>query len=71
MVGPVIEELATEYTGKIVFVKLNVDENPRIPGQFGIMSIPTLLVFKDGKLVDTLIGAMTKEMLKPQLAQYL
>ena len=67
MVGPVIEELAHEMHGKVVFGKLNVDENPMISTRHQIMSIPTLLVFKNGNLVDRLIGAMPKEELKKRL----
>jgi len=70
MVGPVIEDLAKEMQGKIVFGKLNVDENRATSAKYGIMSIPTLLVFKDGKLVDRIIGAMPKEMLKAKLTPY-
>ncbi len=67
MVGPVIEELAKEMQGKIVFGKLNVDENQNTAGKFGIMSIPTILVFKKGELVDRLVGAMPKDTLKQRL----
>jgi thioredoxin 1 len=70
MVGPIIEELAKEMHGKMVFGKLNVDENPETSIKHQIMSIPTLLVFKNGKLVDRLVGAMPKEMLKQKLEQY-
>lgn len=70
MVGPIIEELAKEMKGKIVFGKLNVDENRETSMKYGIMSIPTLLVFKNGNLVDNVIGAMPKEMLKAKLAPY-
>jgi len=63
VVGPIIEELAKEMKGKIVFGKLNVDENRATSAKYGIMSIPTLLVFKNGSLVDNIIGAMPKEML--------
>ena len=70
MVAPVIEELAKEMHGKIVFGKLNVDENPLISGKHQIMSIPTLLVFKNGNLVDRLVGAYPKEELKKKLEQY-
>jgi len=71
MVGPVIEDLAKEMQGKIVFGKLNVDENRATSAKYGIMSIPTLLVFKNGELVDRIIGAMPKEMLKVKLNPYL
>jgi thioredoxin 1 len=71
MVGPVIEDLAKEMQGKIVFGKLNVDENRATSAKYGIMSIPTLLVFKNGELVDRIVGAMPKEMLKGKLNPYL
>lgn len=70
MVGPVIEELAKEMKGKIVFGKLNVDENPQISSKHQIMSIPTLLVFKNGNLIDRLIGAYPKDELKKKLEMY-
>lgn len=56
MVAPIVEELASEYGGKVVIGKLNVDENPAISSQYGVMSIPTLAVFKDGKIVDKIVG---------------
>jgi len=56
MVAPIVEELAGEYAGKVVIGKLNVDENPAISSQYGVMSIPTLAVFKDGKIVDKIVG---------------
>ena len=71
MVAPVIEELARDYAEKILFGKLNVDENREVSTQYEIMSIPTLLVFKNGKLVDTIIGAMPREMLEQKIARYL
>jgi len=70
MVAPVIEELASEMQGKIVFGKLNVDENPATSAKHQIMSIPTLLVFKNGNLVDRLVGAYPKEELKKKLEPY-
>ena len=70
MIGPIIEELAKEKKGKIVFGKLNVDENQVTSMKYGIMSIPALLIFKNGKLVDNIIGAMPKEMLKAKIAPY-
>lgn len=70
MVGPVIDELAKEMQGKIVFGKLNVDENPQTSQKHQIMSIPTLLIFKDGNLVDKFIGAMPKDSLKQKLQTY-
>ncbi len=70
MIGPVIEELAREMKGKIVFGKLNVDENPQTSMKHKIMSIPTLLVFKNGVLVDRFVGAMPKDMLIQKLKPY-
>jgi thioredoxin 1 len=71
MIAPVIEDLAKEMQGKIVFGKLNVDENQSTSTQYGIMSIPSLLVFKNGKLVDKIVGAMPKPMLKTKLEAYM
>ncbi len=71
MVSPIIEEMARDYAGKIYFGKLNVDENRSVAMQHQIMSIPTLLIFKNGKLVDTVIGAMPKQMLEPMITRYL
>ena len=70
MITPVIKELANEMQGKIVFGKLNVDENPVTSLKYKIMSIPTLLVFKNGNLVDRIIGAYPKEELKNKLSLY-
>jgi thioredoxin 1 len=71
MIGPIIEELATELKGKIVFGKLNVDENPQTSMKYKIMSIPTMLVFKNGVLVDQFVGAMPKNMLLQKLNPHL
>ena len=67
MVGPVVEELAREYDGKAVIGKLNVDFNPRVATDYGIMSIPALLFFKNGKLVDKQVGAVPKHILAHKL----
>jgi thioredoxin 1 len=67
MIGPVVEELANEYDGKAVVGKVNVDENPSISAQFGIRSIPTLLVIKDGEIVEKQIGAVPKATLSGKL----
>jgi thioredoxin 1 len=61
MIGPVIEELANEYEGKVLVGKLNVDENPGISMKYGIRSIPTILVIKNGEVVDKLVGAASKQ----------
>jgi thioredoxin 1 len=67
MIEPIIEELAKEMKGKIVFGKLNVDENQQTSMKYKIMSIPTMLIFKNGALVDQFVGAMPKEMLLQKL----
>ena len=71
MVAPVIEEMARDYAGKILFGKLNMDENRRVATQYQIMGIPTLLVFQNGKLVDRIVGAMPRHMLEPKITRYL
>ena len=67
MIGPVVEELANDYDGKAVIAKLNVDENPNVTARFGIRSIPTLLVFKGGQIVDKQVGAVPKSVLAQKL----
>jgi thioredoxin 1 len=71
MVAPVIEEMARDYAGRILFGKLNVDENTEVATQYQIMSIPTMLVFKEGKLVDRLVGAMPRQILEPKITKHL
>lgn len=71
MIAPVVEELAKEYSGKVVFAKLNVDENKTTPMQFNTMSIPTLVLFKDGREVDRIIGAVPKQYLKDLIKPHL
>jgi thioredoxin 1 len=71
MVAPIIEGLSRDYAGKILFGKLNVDENREVSTQYDIMSIPTLLVFKNGKLVDTIIGAMSRQTLEQKITWHL
>ena len=70
-VSPVVEEIARDYAGKISFGKLNVDKNQRVAAQYGIRSIPTLLVFKERKLVDQIIGAMSRQRLEPRITSHL
>ena len=71
VVAPIIEKMVQDYAGTVLFGKLNVDENRMIAMQYQIMSIPTILVFKDGKLVDRIVGAMPRQMLEPKITRYL
>ena len=71
MIAPMIERLAEEHAGKIVFGKLNVDKNSTVPQKYEVMSIPTLLVFKEGKLVDRIIGAMPYDVLNEKIKGFL
>ena len=67
MIAPVVDELADEYEGKFSFAKLDVDANPRTAMQFGIRSIPALLIFKDGAVADNVVGAVPKAVLKKKI----
>lgn len=67
MIGPVVEEMASEYDGKAIIGKVNVDHNPNVSVKYGIRSIPALLIFKDGEVVDQIIGAVPKTHLTKQL----
>ncbi|HEX6281683.1 MAG TPA: thioredoxin [Nitrososphaera sp.] len=71
MVSPIIEQLSREYSGRVAFGKVNVDENQRIAASFGIQSIPTLMIFKGSKAVDVIIGAMPKAQIEMKLKQQL
>jgi thioredoxin 1 len=71
MVSPIIEQLSREYSGRVAFGKVNVDENQRIAASFGIQSIPTLMMFKGSKAVDVIIGAMPKAQIEMKLKQQL
>ena len=71
MVSPLIEELATELAGKVVFGKLNVDENPMTATAFGIMSIPTIAIFKNGKNIDGFVGVTSKAQMKTRVLSYI
>ena len=67
MIGPLVEELANEFEGKAIIGKVDVDINPEVSAKFGIRSIPTLLVFKDGKIVDKQVGAVPKSVLSDKI----
>jgi thioredoxin 1 len=71
MVSPMIEQLSREYSGKVACGKVNVDENQRITASFGIQSIPTLMIFKGGKAVDVMVGALPKAQIEMKLKQQL
>jgi thioredoxin 1 len=71
MVAPVIDALAKEMSGTVVFGKLNTDENSQVPNKFNISAIPTMLIFKDGKMVDRIVGAQPKEALAARIKRNL
>ena len=71
MLTPIVEELATEYEGKAIIGKVDVDNNQMIATKFGIRSIPTLLIFKGGKVVDQIVGAVPKNMIVDKLNSHL
>jgi thioredoxin 1 len=71
IVGPIVEELASEYQGKVKVGKVDVDANQRTAARFGIRSIPSILFFKDGKLVDTVVGALPKPHLEQKIQEHL
>lgn len=64
MVGPILDELAEELAGKLTIAKVNIDENPMTPNEYSVRGIPTMLLFKDGKLLDTKVGALPKTQLQ-------
>tara|TARA_B100001123_G_scaffold59924_1_gene64757 strand:+ start:2132 stop:2458 length:327 start_codon:yes stop_codon:yes gene_type:complete len=69
--NPIIEELSLIYENKIVFAKLNVDKNPISPSKYGISSIPTFLIIKNGQVMNSIIGAITQELFEEKLNEYL
>ena len=71
MVGPIVEELAKEYEGKIKIRKMNVDENRQTPAKYGIRAIPTLIFFKDGNVAQTIVGAQPKSAIEEELKKLL
>lgn len=70
MVSPIIEQLATELSDKVTFGKLNVDDNPTISNIYGIQSIPTIIIFRNGQIVDGFMGAATKAQISSKILQY-
>jgi thioredoxin 1 len=71
MIAPILDQLASEYEGKLKITKLDVDQNPTLATRFGVMSIPTLILFKDGQPVERLVGYMPKEKLVERLKPHL
>jgi thioredoxin 1 len=71
MVAPVVDEIASQYEGKVKVVKINTDDNPSVANKYGIRSIPTLMIFKGGQKVDTVVGAVPKTTLANTLDKYL
>ncbi|OGL74494.1 thioredoxin [Candidatus Uhrbacteria bacterium RIFCSPHIGHO2_12_FULL_60_25] len=71
VMSPIVEELAGELDGKVTVGKMNVDENPVTPGGYGIMSIPTFLLFKGGQVVEQMVGSMTKETMREKILKHL
>jgi len=71
MISPILDEVAKEYTGRLKVCKLNIDENQATPPKYGIRGIPTLMVFKNGKLIDKLVGAYPKPTLVAKIQKYL
>lgn len=71
LIAPIIEQLAKEMKGKVVFAKLNTDENPKMAMRFRVMSIPTLILFKNGKMVDRNVGALPPDMLRDWIGRYI
>jgi thioredoxin 2 len=71
MVSPILDQLASEYAGRVKIAKLNVDENPLTASQYSIRSIPTMLLFRDGKLVNSLVGALPRGEIESHLRSIL
>ncbi|MBI5587471.1 MAG: thioredoxin [Deltaproteobacteria bacterium] len=63
-IAPIVDEMATQFNGRVRVTKMNVDDNPATPGKYGVRGIPTLILFKDGKVVDQLVGAVPKNQIK-------
>lgn len=71
MVAPIVEQLADQYAGQVKVGKLDVDNNPRMAAQFNVRSIPTILFFKDGQVVDTIVGALPKPALERKIQEHM
>ncbi|MFQ5454739.1 MAG: thioredoxin [Nitrospirota bacterium] len=71
MIAPLVEELAEEYDGKVKVLKLNTDENPDVAGKYQVMGIPTMMFFKDGKMIDKSVGAASKQQFKEKIESIL
>ncbi len=71
MIGPFVEEAAKEFANKLKVTKINIDENSKTPTQYGIMSIPTIMFFKNGKVMDQVVGALNKQELKKKIQENL
>ena len=71
MVGPILDEIAAEYAGKLTIAKVNIDENPMTPNEYAVRGIPTMILFKDGKPLDTKVGALPKSQLKSWISSTL
>jgi thioredoxin 1 len=71
LMGPIVDELATELDGKVLVGKLNVDDNPNVPVNYNVRGIPTFLIFKNGELVDKVVGTQSKQFLKDKLVAQL
>jgi thioredoxin 1 len=68
MVAPILDEIAKEYAGKLTVAKVNIDDNPMTPNDYGVRGIPTMILFKDGKPLDTKVGAMPRSAMKDWIA---
>lgn len=71
MIAPHVQSIADEYEGALRVVKMDIDENPMTPGQYGVMSIPTLMLFKDGEVVERLLGARPKDQILAKITPHL
>ncbi|WP_420810882.1 thioredoxin [Deinococcus ficus] len=67
VIGPVLEQIARDHAGRVRIVKVNVDENPRTPSEFGVQGIPTLIIFRDGQLADRIVGAAPRATIEQKL----